>query len=72
MKWLIIGLSLTLAGGALAADTCESECDEVVKECSDTCKKALKKDNADKVSFCQDKCKEFASECKKECKEDKK
>ena len=72
MKWLIVGLSLTFGGTAFAADRCEADCADVVQQCSDTCKKALKKDAPDKIGFCQDKCKEFANECKKECQEDKK
>ncbi len=72
MKWLIFTLSLSLGGLALAADKCDSECAEVIKQCSDTCGKALKKDGADKVNFCKSKCKEFENECKKDCKADPK
>lgn len=72
LKWSTVGLTLALSGVALAKDTCESDCADVVKQCSDTCKKALKKDAPDKVNFCQDKCKEFENECRKECKADKK
>lgn len=70
MKWLIFTLSLS--GAALAADQCDTECAEVVQQCSDTCKKALKKDAPDKINFCKDKCKEFENECKKDCKADSK
>lgn len=72
LKCMIIGLTLGLSGVALAKDTCEADCADVVKQCSDTCKKALKKDNPDKINFCQDKCKEFENECRKECKAEKK
>ena len=71
-KWMMVGLTLGLSTLGFAKDTCESDCAEVVKQCSDTCKKALKKDAPDKIGFCQDKCKEFENECKKECKADKK
>lgn len=68
MKWLIVGLAVTLSGAAFAADSCEANCVDVVNQCTETCKKALKKDSPDKISFCKDKCKEFESECKKDCK----
>jgi len=71
MKWLIVGLSLSLCGIALAADTCDADCAEVGKMCGDGCKTALKKDNPDKLKYCTDKCKEFVSECKKDCKSEK-
>lgn len=71
MKWLIVGLSLGFSSLAFGADRCEADCAEVVQQCSDTCKKALKKDAPDKINFCKDKCKEFENECKKDCKAEK-
>ncbi len=68
MKWLVVGIAMALSGAAYAKDTCEADCADVVKQCSDTCTKALKKDQADKINFCKDKCKEFENECKKDCK----
>ena len=67
MKSLIVVLSLTFAGAAFAADTCAADCATVGQKCGDTCKKALKKDNPDKINFCKDKCKEFENGCKKDC-----
>ena len=65
MKWLV--LSLMLGGSAALAGECETTCADTVKQCKDVCKKALKKDAADKIQFCQDKCKEFENECQKDC-----
>lgn len=66
MKWLVVVLMMA-SGSALAADACEATCADTIKQCKDVCKKALKKDSPDKITFCQDKCKEFESECKKDC-----
>ena len=71
MKLLIVALSL-ISTIAFAGNSCDADCSEVGQKCGDTCAKALKKDNADKIGFCKDKCKEFESECKKECKSDSK
>jgi hypothetical protein len=72
MKWFTLTLAVALSSVSFAADSCDADCAEVVQKCSETCKKALKKDAPDKINFCKDKCKEFESECKKDCKEDKK
>ncbi len=70
MKWFVVGLALTFTTSAFAGNNCEAGCSDTTKQCVDSCKKMLKKDNADKIGFCQDKCKEFEGECKKECKND--
>jgi hypothetical protein len=67
VKWAL--MSLVLSGAAFAADLCESNCAETVKQCKDVCKSSLKKSAPDKINFCQDKCKEFENECKKECRQ---
>lgn len=72
MKWLIVGIALTLGRAASAVERCEEDCAEVVRQCSATCKKALKKDTPAQINSCEDKCKEFANECRKDCKGDKK
>ncbi len=65
MKMLV--MALMFVGGAAVAGECETSCADTVKQCKEVCKKALKKDAADKVQFCQDKCKEFENECQKDC-----
>jgi len=71
MLWVVLA-ALTVSAPAFANKACESLCDDTIKQCKDVCKKTLKKDAADKVSFCQDKCKEFENECKKDCKKNDK
>ena len=68
MKWLLVGLSLALGTPAFAGgDNCMADCSTVGQKCGETCKKALKKDNPDKINFCKEKCKEFENACKKDC-----
>ncbi len=67
LKSLVLALCLSPAA-AFAGDSCEAACVDTVKQCQDVCKKTLKKEAPDKVSFCQSQCKEFESECKKDCK----
>ena len=65
-------LALASVASPWQQTTCDAECAEVVKQCGETCGKALKKDAPDKVNFCKSKCKEFENECKKDCKADAK
>jgi hypothetical protein len=67
MKWFLL-MACVVSGAAFAGgDACTNNCAETVKECQVQCKKALKKEAPDKISFCSDKCKEFENECKKDC-----
>lgn len=66
--WMLLSALAVWSAPAFANKACDKNCEEVVKQCVDGCKKQLKE--PDKVPFCQSKCREFEGQCKKDCRDE--
>lgn len=67
--WLL--MTLLLAAGTAAANTCHDACEMVATECEKSCDQTVKKKNPGQAGACRAKCKEFKNDCRDGCKREK-